>query len=216
MSSFWFSEGYTKQPLRIIPLLHVKFDQSSKWTNRFVSVRNEIILRSNPSRRVNTNFSATFRLAKPRLPVFVAEENWFGQPKYGAKIYIYSTLYCLLLKKIAFCVFDFVYYYHFEEQMHLFYLYAVSHTYEKNKLRSWKNEENLKNSTFSMFIDSYNLQMAIFLFYEFLLSLSRFLIPIFMQVLTNQATRMAMLVIWLAEIKILLANQIFPALILDI
>ena len=67
-----------------------------------------------------------------------------------------------------------------------------------------------------MFIDSYNLQMAIFLFYEFLLSLSRFLIPIFMQVLTNQATRMAMLVIWLAEIKILLANQIFPALILDI
>ena len=59
-----------------------------------------------------------------------------------------------------------------------------------------------------MFIDSYNLQMAIFYFTNsyFPFHDSQFLIPIFPQVLTNQATRMAMLAIWLAGIKILLAD----------
>ena len=112
----------------------------------------------------NTNFRATFRLAKPRLPVFVAEENWFGQAKYGAKIHIYPTLYRLLLKKISFCVFDFVYLLSFWRANAFILSLRCFTCVRKNQLRSWKNEENLKNCTFSIVIDSYNLQMAIFYF----------------------------------------------------
>ena len=85
------------------------------------------------------------------------------------------------LKKSHFVFSILLIYFHFEEQMHLFYPYAVSHVYEINWLRSWKNEENLKNRTFSMFIDWYNLRWRFFILriptFPFTIPDSWFLIP---------------------------------------